>query len=50
MNKKRDAKGMRKKGQPKWKNVTQEIETLTARIETETPESGTLYYKYKPTE
>ncbi len=45
---KRQDKNIRKKGMPKWKNVLAEIDTLEARIKTETPPSGTLYYKYKP--
>ena len=45
---KRQDKDTRKKGMPKWKNVLAEIETLEARIKTETPPQGTLYYKYKP--
>ena len=46
--KKRDGKLLRKKGQPKWKNVQAEIETIKKRLEKETPPSGILYYKYKP--
>lgn len=45
--KKREDKGQRKKGQPKWKNVVAEVESIKARIEKEVPPSGVLYYKYK---
>jgi hypothetical protein len=38
----------RKKGQPSWKNVEAEIETLNKRITAELPAPGILYYKYKP--
>ena len=44
----RKNKEQRKKGQPKWKNVFQEIDGLNTRILQETPPSGILYYKYKP--
>ncbi len=46
--KKRSDKMERKKGMPKWKNVVAEIEQLQERIKSETPPSGTLYFKYKP--
>lgn len=45
---KRQTKDTRKKGMPKWKNVVAEIGALEARIKTETPPPGTLYFKYKP--
>jgi hypothetical protein len=45
--KKRDSKDVRKKGQPKWKNVTAEIAVIEKRLAAETPPSGSLYYKYK---
>lgn len=48
--KKRVEKAVRKKGMPKWKNTVAEIEQLEKRILTETPPTGTLYYKYKPKE
>ena len=44
----RKSKEQRKKGQPRWKNVTSEIEQLETRIAAETPPPGILYYKYKP--
>ncbi len=50
MDKKREEKGQRKKGQPKWKNVAAEVESIKARIEKEVPPSGVLYYKYKAKE
>jgi ATP-dependent RNA helicase DDX10/DBP4 len=37
----------KKKGSPKWRNALTEIETLTKRISKESPQPGTLYYKYK---
>jgi len=43
---KRTTKEQRKKGQPKWKNVVNEIEQLESRILEETPPSGVMYYKY----
>ena len=42
-----DQNQKRKKGAPKWKRTIAEIETLNKRINTETPPSGVLYYKYK---
>ena len=44
----RKTKEQRKKGQPKWKNVFNEIEQLDMRLLSETPPSGIMYYKYKP--
>ena len=44
----RKNKEQRKKGQPSWKNVNQEVEGLNLRILQETPPSGVLYYKYRP--
>lgn len=44
-----DAK-QRKKGQPKWKSVEDEIEKIKKRIADEVPPSGVLYYKYKKQE
>ena len=38
----------RKKGQPSWKNVEQEVKQLNMRILQETPPSGVHYFKYKP--
>jgi len=35
---------------PKWKNTVAEIDQLEIRIKNEAPPSGTLYYKYRPTE
>ena len=48
--KKRDNKHQRKKGAPKWKNMINEIDTIKKRLEHETPPSGILYYKYKPSD
>ena len=44
---KRQTKEQRKKGHAKWKNIETEVEILSKRIEQETPQKGTLYYKYK---
>ena len=44
----RKNKEQRKKGQPSWKNVNQEVEGLNLRLLQETPPSGVLYYKYRP--
>ena len=43
----RKSKEQRKKGQPKWKNVEQEVAQLEMKILQDAPPSGTLYYKYK---
>jgi len=48
--KKRDSKDVRKKGQPKWKNVVAEVAVIEKRIAKETPPEGSLYYKYKAEE
>ena len=48
--KKRDSKDVRKKGQPKWKNVVAEVAVIEKRIVNETPPEGSLYYKYKAEE
>ena len=44
---KRDQKGLRKKGAPKWKSVVAEIENINKRIKEEVPPPGVLYYKFK---
>ena len=45
----RQNRDQRKKGQPSWRNVEQEVKQLEMRILQETPPSGVHYYKYKPT-